>query len=79
MNYSPSHELSVDEAMVSFKGRLWFIQYMPKKPNKWERKAYSLADFNTGYTYNWMLYAGMLKVIILTHSNFYLLIIGKDI
>ena len=25
-----------------------------------------------------MLYAGMLKVIILTHSNYYLLIIGND-
>ena len=78
INYSPSHELSVDEAMVSFKGRVWFMQYMPKKPNKWGMKAYSLADSKNGYTYNWMLYAGMLKVIILTQSNYYLLIIGKD-
>ena len=57
-NYNPGRELSLDEAMVSFKGRVWFIQYMPKKPNKWGLKAYSLADSKTGYTYNWNLYAG---------------------
>ena len=44
--------------MVSFKGRIWFIQYLPKKPNKWGLKAYVLADSKTGYTYNWSLYTG---------------------
>ena len=34
--YNPSRELAVDESMVSFKGRIWFIQYLPKKPNKWD-------------------------------------------
>ena len=41
--------------MVSFKGRLWFIQYMPKKPTKWGMKAFVLADAISGYT---ILYTG---------------------
>ena len=30
--YTLGREVSVDEAMIGFKGRLWFVQYMPKKP-----------------------------------------------
>ena len=63
-SYNPGRELSIDEAIVSFKGRIWFLQYMPKKPNKWGLKAFSLADSKTGYTYNWTLYAGMYQVIM---------------
>lgn len=56
--YSPNRELSVDEAMIGFKGRLSFIQYLPNKPTKWGMKAYVLADSVTGYVYNWRLYTG---------------------
>ena len=57
--FSLGREISVDESMIGFKGRLWFIQYMPKKPTKWGMKAFVLADSVTGYTYNWRLYTGM--------------------
>ena len=33
--YYPTCELSVDERMVGFKGRLGFKQYFPLKPTKW--------------------------------------------
>lgn len=56
--YTPNRELSIDEAMVGFKGRLSFIQYLPKKPTKWGMKAFVLADSCTGYVYNWRLYTG---------------------
>ena len=56
--YVPGREVSVDESMIRFKGQLWFIQYMPKKPTKWGMKAFVLADSNTGYTYSWRLYSG---------------------
>ena len=56
--YNPNRELSVDEAMVGFKGRLAFIQYLPNKPTKWGMKAYVLADSITGYVLNWRLYTG---------------------
>ena len=58
-SYSLHRELSVDEAMVGFKGRLAFIQYLPKKPTKWGMKCYVLADSTSGYVWNWRLYTGM--------------------
>ena len=33
--FNPSQNLSVDEAMIRFDGRLSWKQYMPKKPVKW--------------------------------------------
>ena len=57
-NYNLGRELSIDEHMIGFKGRISFIQYMPKKPTKWGLKAYVLADSTTGYTYSWILYTG---------------------
>ena len=58
-NFTPQTQLSIDESMIGFKGRLSFIQYLPKKPTKWGLKAFVLADSNTGYTMNWRLYTGM--------------------
>ena len=57
-NYTPSQFLSVDESMISFKGRLSFLQYLPKKPHKWGMKAWVLADAGNGYTWGWKLYTG---------------------
>lgn len=56
--YSPTENLSIDESMVGFKGRLAFLQYMPKKPQKWGMKAWVLADASKGYVWNWRLYTG---------------------
>ena len=47
------------ETMISFKGRLGFIQYMPKKPTKWGLKAFVLSD---AHIYNWNLYMGKPKI-----------------
>ena len=38
--YSPSCELSLDEGMVPWKGRLSFKQYLPKKPVRFGVKLY---------------------------------------
>ena len=46
--FTLGREVSVDEAIIGFKGRLWFIQYVPKKPTKWGMKAFVLADSVTG-------------------------------
>ena len=58
-SYTLYRRVSVDESMIGFKGRLGFIQYMPKKPTKWGMKAFVLSDALTGYKYNWHLYTGM--------------------
>ena len=57
-HYQPFQHLSIDESMISFKGRLCFIQYLPKKPHKWGLKAWVLADSTNGYTWAWKLYTG---------------------
>ena len=56
--YTLGREISVDESMIAFKGRLSFIQYLPNKPHKWGMKAYVLTDSVSGYTYSWRLYTG---------------------
>ena len=56
--YRTHREIAIDESMIGFKGRLSFLQYMPKKPTKWGMKAWVLADSRTGYTWNWELYTG---------------------
>ena len=56
--YNLGREIAIDESMIGFKGRLHFIQYMPKKPTKWGMKAFVLADSSSGYTHTWRLYTG---------------------
>ena len=60
--YTLGREVSVDQQIISFKVRLSFLQYMPKKPVKWGMKAFVLADSTTGYIYNWRLYTGIKKI-----------------
>lgn len=62
--YKPKRELSIDESMIGFKGRLSFLQYLPKKPTKWGMKAFVLAESSTGYTLKWRLYTGNLIEIV---------------
>ncbi len=57
--YTPSMNISVDESIIGFKGRLSFIQYMPKKPTKWGVKAWVMADSSNGYVSNLNIYTGI--------------------
>jgi hypothetical protein len=45
-HYLPSQKLTVDEAMVSFKGRSQIKQYIPQKPTKWGYKIWCLVSSN---------------------------------
>ena len=56
--YNPSQNLFPDESMLKFKGRLSFVQYMPRTPIKRGMKAFSLNESKTGYTCAWKLYTG---------------------
>ena len=79
--YVLGRELSLDEAMIGFKGRLGFIQYLPKKPKKWGMKAFVLADSITGYTYRWRLYTGIVTVTWRARpsSVFHLMAVQNDL
>jgi hypothetical protein len=55
--YDPTEEISVDEVIVKFKGRVLFKQYIPKKHKRWGMKIYKLCD-KSGYTYHMEMYLG---------------------
>ena len=57
-SYKPNQNCSIDESIISYKGRLSFLQYLPKKPHKWGIKAWVLADAKSGYTWNLDIYTG---------------------
>ena len=56
--YEPSKNLSIDEGMIAFKGRLSFRQYMPAKPTKYGIKVWMAADSENGYVNNFSVYLG---------------------
>ncbi len=49
---------TVGEAMIPFKGRLGFKQYIRNKPVKWGIKVFVLADATNGYVKNLQVYTG---------------------
>ena len=57
-SYNASMEVSVDEAMVAFSGRLCFKQYLPLKPTKRGIKVWMRADPNNGYLNDFQIYTG---------------------
>ena len=57
-SYTPNQNCSVDESIISYKGRLSFLQYLPKKPHEWGIKAWVLADAKSGYMWNLDIYTG---------------------
>ena len=56
--YTTHQEVSIDEAMIPFQGRLSFKQYMKDKPTKWGIKAFVLCDARNGYCYRMQIYTG---------------------
>ena len=56
--YEPSKNLSIDEGMIAFKGRLSFRQYIPAKPTKYGIKVWMAADSQNGYVNNFSVYLG---------------------
>ena len=56
--YHIHQECTIDEAMIPFKGRLAFKQYMKAKPTKWGIKVFVLADATNGYIRTFQIYTG---------------------
>jgi len=55
--YNPSEHLAVDEVIVSFKGRVIFRQYIPRKRKRFGIKIYKLCN-ESGNTYDIRVYLG---------------------
>lgn len=56
--YNLHKEVSIDEAMIRFKGRSSLKRYMPKKPIKQGIKVWMLADGVNGYVSSFDVYTG---------------------
>jgi hypothetical protein len=56
--YTPKKCLAIDEIMIKLKGRIFFRQYLPKKPTKWGIKAFLLCESESGYCLKSHIYTG---------------------
>jgi hypothetical protein len=56
--YLPNRDISIDEALTLWKGRLSFKQYLPLKASKFGIKTYELCDSTTGYLWSFLVYTG---------------------
>ena len=54
--YRPGKELSLDESMCPFKGRVHFKSYNPKKPNRFHIKLFMVSEPSTGYICGFEVY-----------------------
>jgi len=56
--YIPNENVTVDEQLVTFRGRCPFRQFIPSKPGKYGIKIWALCDSVTSYVYNMQVYTG---------------------
>ena len=57
-NYVPSEQVTIDEQLVTFRGRCSFRMYIPSKPGKCWIKIWTLCDAKNAYIFNWKVYCG---------------------
>jgi hypothetical protein len=50
--YLPNQDISIDESLTLWKGRLSFKQYLTLKASKFGIKTYKLCDAPTGYVWS---------------------------
>lgn len=56
--YSPKRDISIDESLTLWKGRLYFKQFLPLKSSRFGIKTYELYDSKTGYLWSFIVYTG---------------------
>lgn len=56
--YNPGEFTTVDEQLVTFRGRCPFKQYIPSKPGKYGIKIWALCDSQTSFAWSLQVYIG---------------------
>jgi hypothetical protein len=56
--YTPEENLTVDEAICAFRGRIFYHVYMKGKPHKYGIKIYQLCEAKSGFVCSTEVYAG---------------------
>ncbi|KAK2154754.1 hypothetical protein LSH36_258g02036 [Paralvinella palmiformis] len=75
--YHPRRELSIDETMLKFKGRLGIKQYIKSKPVKWVIKLFTIVESHTGYVLNLLPYVGKRVKTAVSKTTQIVLDVGK--
>lgn len=57
-NLKPWREISIDEAMIGYNGRLNYKQYIKNKPTPWGIKVWCVSCSLTGFLLNFEIYTG---------------------
>nr|CAH7752478.1 unnamed protein product [Callosobruchus chinensis] len=60
LHFSNNNEqnISIDESLLGWKGRLKWKQFIPSKRKRFGIKLFLLCESSTGYTYNFLIYTG---------------------
>lgn len=56
--YIPDRDLSIDESLLMFKGRLGWKQYIPSKRARFGIKFFVMCESSSGYVINFLIYTG---------------------
>ncbi|XP_068117048.1 piggyBac transposable element-derived protein 4-like [Hyperolius riggenbachi] len=56
--YVPERDISIDESLMAYKGRLSWIQYIASKRARFGIKSYRLCESSSGYIWNAVIYTG---------------------
>lgn len=59
--FNPGEDVTIDEQLVSFRGRCPFKQYIPTKPAKYGIKIWTMCDSSTSYVLKAQVYTGKKK------------------
>lgn len=57
-NYTPDRDISVDESLMKFRGRLSYIQFIRTKRARFGIKVFKLCESKTGYCSSFEIYTG---------------------
>ena len=74
--YTPDKNLSIDEQLLLWKGRLGFKQYIPNKGSRFGLKIFSLCELS-GYLWNSFVYLGK-EAIMSNEEQEYIKKLGKS-
>ncbi|XP_023219038.1 piggyBac transposable element-derived protein 4-like [Centruroides sculpturatus] len=56
--YIPERDISIDESLLLYKGRLSWKQFIPQKRSRFGVKFYNLCESSSGYLYKFLIYTG---------------------
>nr|CAH7715063.1 unnamed protein product [Callosobruchus chinensis] len=56
--YVPERDVSIDESLIGWKGRLSWRQYIPSKRKRFGMKLFALCESSSGYMFNFIIYTG---------------------